>query len=276
MGKRSENEALNVLLMLQRRNMQLWAITTIVMISLAAGLLSVTWHPAWYPADWHGPAFLPQAMVGLVVLIALLSGYVLDQKRRAAVTQRDLLGDVLSSCGSANEFLDTETNVFQRNFLDYALGQEKTTAALEGTPTCAVLVRVLRYIPENLRGKQGSENGFMRHAGYLLRRTFRGSDTIIRESDTGFLVLMSNTTSEEARCALNRLMENVNKWNLSARYDYELVLSWQVVCCAPEEDLAVAVQMLRSDNLEEEQAAENPQTADVSKPAFATLAGISI
>jgi GGDEF domain-containing protein len=275
MGKRSENEVLNVLLMLQRRNMQLWAITTIVMISLAAGLLSVTWHPAWSPADWHGPAFLPQAMVGLVVLIVLLSGYVLDQKRRAAVTQRDLLGNVLSSCG-ANEFLDTETSVFQRNFLDYALGQEKTTAALEGTPTCAVLVRVLQYIPENLRGKHNSESGFMRHAGYLLRRTFRGSDTIIRESNAGFLVLMSNTTSEEARCALNRLMETVNKWNLSARYDYELVLSWQVVCCAPEEDLDLAVQMLRTDNLEEERSGQNAQTADAAKPAFATLAGISI
>jgi hypothetical protein len=262
--------------MLQRRNMQLWAITTIVMISLAAGLLSVTWHPAWYPADWHGPAFLPQAMVGLVVLIVLLSGYVLDQKRRAAVTQRDLLGAVLSSGGSANEFLDEETKVFQHTFLDYALGQEKTTAALEGTPTCAVLVRVLQYIPENLRGKHSSESGFMRHAGYLLRRTFRGSDTIIRESDTGLLVLMSNTTSEEARCALNRLMETVNKWNLSARYDYELVLSWQVVCCAPEEDLGVAVQMLRTDNQEEEREAKNSQAADVAKPAFATLAGISI
>src|ERR1051326_8519478 len=243
MGKRSENEALNVLLMLQRRNMQLWAITTIVMISLAAGLLSVTWHPAWYPADWHGPAFLPQAMVGLVVLIVLLSGYVLDQKRRAAVAEGGLFGDVLSSCGSANEFLDSETNVFQHTFLDYALGQERTVAAIEGTPTCAVLVRVLQYTPENLRCEHGSERGFMRHAGYLLRRTFRGSDTIVRESDTGFLVLSSNPTSEEARWALNRLMESVNKWNVSARYNYELVFSWQVVCCAPDEELNVAVQM---------------------------------
>jgi GGDEF domain-containing protein len=274
-NRSSENEALHVLFMLQRRNMQLWAITTIVMVSLAAGLLSVTWHPAWYPADWHRPAFLPQAMVGLVVLIVLLSGYLLDQKRRAAVAERGLFGDVLSSC-SANEFLDSETNVFQHTFLDYALGQEKTLAALEGTPTCAVLVRVLQYIPQNLRGKYGSEGGFMGHAGYLLRRTFRGSDTIVRESDTGFLVLMSNTTSEEARCALNRLMESVNKWNLSARYNYELVLSWQVVCCAPEEDLDVAVKMLRTDNMEEERSEEGAQPAVTAKPTFATLVGTSI
>lgn len=87
MGRKSESEALQVLFVLQRKNMQLWAVTTIVMFSLMAGLLSVTWHPTWSPADWHGPAYLPQIMAGLVVLMVLLSGYVLDQKRRAATNQ---------------------------------------------------------------------------------------------------------------------------------------------------------------------------------------------
>src|ERR1051326_5476930 len=87
MGKRSETEALNVLLMLQRRNMQRWAIPTIVVISLGAGLLAVTWPPAWYPADWHGPAFLPQAMVGLVVWGFLFRCYSLGQERRAGLSR---------------------------------------------------------------------------------------------------------------------------------------------------------------------------------------------
>src|SRR5512146_1887788 len=163
MGRRSENEALQVLFVLQRKNMHLWAVTTIVMFSLMAGLLTVTWHPAWTPTDWHGPAFLPQVMAGLVVLMVLLSGYLLDQKRRAATNQRELFKEVLSSAG-ANEFLDEETHVFQRAFLDYALAQERTAARVEGTPTCAVLVRVLQFIPENLRETQLSSGGFMRHA----------------------------------------------------------------------------------------------------------------
>lgn len=275
MGRRSENEALQVLFMLQRKNMHLWAVTTIVMFSLMAGLLTVTWHPAWTPTDWHGPAFLPQIMAGLVVLMVLLSGYLLDQKRRAATNQRELFKEVLSSAG-ANEFLDEETHVFQRAFLDYALAQERTAAQVEGTPTCAVLVRVLQFIPENLRETQLSSGGFMRHAGYLLRRTFRGSDTIVRESDTAFVVLMPNTTSEEARCGLNRLVENVSKWNLSARYNYELVLSWQMVSCTPDEDLEIAVRMLRQDNVEEERSKALEHPSDERKPAMATLAGISI
>lgn len=276
MGNRSESEALHVLFALQRRNMQLWAITTIVMVSLSAGLLSITWHPTWYPADWHGPAFLPQAMVGLVVLIVLLSGYLFDQKRRTAGAERNLFGEALSSGTSANEFMDEETHVFQRSFFDYALAQEKTTAALEGTPTSAVLMRVLQFIPQHLRGKKSQGSGFMRHAGYLLRRTFRGSDTIIRESECSFAVLMSNTTSEEARCALNRLMENVDKWNLSANCDYELVLSWQVVSCTPEEDLGMAIGMLRRDAIEEERAEQGAQPSAANKPVIAALAGITI
>lgn len=276
MGRKSENEALHLLVTLQRRNMQLWAITTIVMVSLSAGLLTVTWHPSWYPADWHGPAFLPQAMVGLVVLITLLSGYLFDQKRRAAGAERNLIGEALSAGASASEFMDEETHVFQRSFLDYALAQEKTMAAIEGTPTSAVLVRVLQFIPEQLRGKQYQNGGFMRHAGYLLRRTFRGSDTIVRESECSFVVLMSNTTSEEARCALNRLVETVDKWNLSARYDYELVLSWQVVSCTPEEDLGLAIRMLRDDAREEEQPQDQANHAAREKTSVAALAGITI
>lgn len=274
MGRRSESEALQVLFVLQRKNMQLWAVTSIVMFSLMAGLLTVTWHPTWSPTDWHGPAYLPQVMAGLVVLMVLLSGYLLDQKRRAATNQRELFKEVLSSAG-ANEFLDEETHVFQRTFLDYALAQEETAARVDGTPTCAVLVRVLQFTPENLRAGQMSSGGFMRHAGYLLRRTFRGADTIVRESDAAFLVLMPNTTSEEARCALNRLVENVSKWNLSARYNYELVLSWQVVSCTPDEDLEIAVRMLRRDNFEEEQP-EQSEASGERKPALAALAGISI
>jgi GGDEF domain-containing protein len=251
MGCKSEREALQALLKLQRRNMHLWAVTTIVMVSLAAGLLSVTWHPAWASAEWHGPAFLPQAMIGLVVLIALLSGYLLDQKRRSAGAERDLIREALSS-DNGSDLLDEETHVFQRRFLEYALAQERTTAGVEGTPTCAVLIRALQFIPENRRGKV-SGGGFMRHASYLLRRTFRGADTIVRESDTSFLVLMSDTTSEEARCALNRLLENVNKWNLSWQANYEIVLSWQLAACTADEDLAQAVKMLCADRVEEEE-----------------------
>jgi len=262
-----------MLFALQRRNMQLWAVTVIVMVSLLAGLLTVSWHPAWNPSQWHGPAFLPQAMVGLVVLIVLLSGYLFDQKRRAAGRERELFGEVLST-GDAREFLDEETHVFQRRFLDYALAQEKTMAALEGTPTCAVLIRGLQFIPEALRG-EAKPGGFMRQAGFLLRRTFRGSDTIIRESDTSFLVLMSNTTSEEARCALNRLMEMVNKWNVTSHCNYEIVLSWQLAACTPDEDLAVAIETLRRDAIEEENAEQEMFATAPAKPG-ATLVGMSI
>ena len=269
MGNRSERESLQMLFALQRKNMQLWAITTIVMVSLMAGLLTVTWRPAWYRAEWHGPTFLPQAMIGLVVLVVLLSGYLFDQKRRAAGMQRTLFNEAISSGAGAGEFFDEETQTFQRRFLDYAVAQEKTVAAVEGTPTCAVLVRVLRFAPEPLRGKEEPGTAFMRHAGYLLRRTFRGSDTIVRESETSFAVLMSNTTSEEARCALNRLMENVNKWNVSSHHNYELVLSWQLVGCTPDEDLSLAVQLLRSD----------PGDNDISakrEPVIGALAGMTI
>ena len=276
MGTRSEHESLQLLFALQRKNMQLWAITTIVMISLMAGLLTVTWKPAWYRAEWHGPSFMPQAMAGLVVLVVLLSGYLFDQKRRAAGAQRALFTEAMSSGSSAGEFFDEETHTFQRRFLDYAIAQEKTVAAVEGTPTCAVLVRVLRFVPEPLRGKEDPGTGFMRHAGYLLRRTFRGSDTLIRESKAGFVVLMSNTTSEEARCALNRLMENVNKWNVSSGHNYELVLSWQLVGCTPEEDLGVAVQMLRKDSAEDEVIETEQRQAVRRESAIGALEGITI
>lgn len=248
-------QELELLQVLHRRQLQLWGVTTIVMISLGCGLIAVSWHPSAH--DDAGTSVSIPALAGLAVLIVLLSAYLLKQKNATAEAERGLFETAIAQPGGAQaEMLDPETHVFSHAFLKYALPEEATRAMLEGTPTTALLIHTLKLVPNQPQALRGHADEFIHHAAYLLRRTFRGSDTIIRDSESTFLVLLPSTSLDKARFALNRMIAFVDKWNLSSNANYEIVLSWQIAECAAGSDLAATIEQLRSGSLRQTNPAQ--------------------
>ncbi len=73
-------------------------------------------------------------------------------------------------------------------------------------------------------------------AAVVLRSTFRGSDYIVRNSANQFLVLLPDTTEDQAQYALNRLTDKVDNWNLENE-TCEMALRKELSTCPPGGEL---------------------------------------
>jgi diguanylate cyclase (GGDEF)-like protein len=60
----------------------------------------------------------------------------------------------------------------------------------------------------------------------MLKLIFRGGDMVFRQGGDEFLVLMPDTSEEQADFPVQRLLRAVDHWNLSGKRGYELSFSW--------------------------------------------------
>src|SRR5262249_484169 len=56
----------------------------------------------------------------------------------------------------------------------------------------------------------------------LLKKVFRGGDIIFRQGGDEFMALLPDTNEEQANFPLQRLLKNVEQWNLNTRKENEM------------------------------------------------------
>jgi diguanylate cyclase (GGDEF)-like protein len=61
---------------------------------------------------------------------------------------------------------------------------------------------------------------------HLLRTIFRGGDVVFRHGGDEFLILMPETSEEQADHPVQRLIRETEQWNLNNKKSYELSFSW--------------------------------------------------
>jgi GGDEF domain-containing protein len=76
----------------------------------------------------------------------------------------------------------------------------------------------------------------------ILRKTFRGSDTLFRYSKSEFLLVMPKTSKTDAVPALVRLVENLDHWNVDGDSNFELSLDFGMASYRAGELMDVALQ----------------------------------
>jgi diguanylate cyclase (GGDEF)-like protein len=64
----------------------------------------------------------------------------------------------------------------------------------------------------------------------MLKRVFRGGDVVFRQGRDQFMVLMPDTSEQQADYPIQRLARSVEQWNLNNNKGYELSFS---VAAAP-------------------------------------------
>ena len=246
-------ESINLLRQLERRNVQLFIFVLAILLALAAGVAVVAW-PNLVMASSITQADLPtiQILLGLVCLILLIGAYLFHTGREAGRSQRRLVDRIYEAANTQALLVDEESMVFDRRFLDYAVADEMSRISLEATPTTILQIRVFELVPRALNHAPASPKSALRHAADLLKRTFRGADTIVRDQQSGFLMLLPATSAEQARCALDRLIRNVDHWNVTNASDFELVLSWRMAECSAAADIWPAIQRLRREDYEQD------------------------
>jgi GGDEF domain-containing protein len=245
----------------QQRASQLCIFTIVVIATLGLGIAALAWPSV--PTSSGAP--FGRLLLGFGCLILLLGAYVFQKGREVGTAQRELFDEAYERAVSQAALVDPETMAFNRLFLEYVIAEEQRRMAIEGTPTTVLRVEVFQLVPKALHGVSPSAKSAVRHAADLLKRTFRGSDTIVRDNEKIFLMLLPATSAEQAHSALNRLIRNVDLWNLSYPSDFELVLSWRLTECITSQDLAEAVQRFRqqeASNLLLREYASEPHDAD--------------
>lgn len=216
---------------LASRDLQLWSIGFLVMVVLAVAALSAAAPALLARSVSLQLRYIPQLALGLIALVLLLNFYLVEQRRSLTRTRLELIRELtLNETLDRFSYVDPATELFTRNYLTHLLGTEAKRSNREGRAFTLVAIDAVQT--------NASADGDVQlptELARLLRRTFRGSDTIVKLGEHRYLVVMPATPAKEARKALNRLNANIDEWNLNTP-GVEVLLNCAVRPCLPGED----------------------------------------
>ena len=213
---------------LSKRDWQLWSICALVILVIAAGLAafvlpSVVWAGLVIHADHR---YLPQLFFGMIALIVLFNVYILDQKRTIDRTRARLLRELVESAKAKEVALvDPLTNVFNRRYLDEVVPHEISKAERAASDLSFLVLDVDGFKDINTRFGHAGGDQYLRDVATLLKKTFRGSDTVLRLGGDEFLVILPETSDRQAKRAAERLQWETRWWNQAGHAEYQLSFS---------------------------------------------------
>src|SRR5436305_11866621 len=213
---------------LAARDWQLWSVCAlmivVVAIGLAAFLLPNLVSPNFLLRADH--QYLPQLFYGLITLIILFNVYILDQKRRLDRTRMELLHELVES-SKANEtaLVDPLTSVFNRRYMEEVFPREINKAKRTGTDLSFLMLDINGFKEINSKFGHSGGDQYLRDVATLLKKTFRGSDTVLRLGGDEFMVILPETSNKQALRAAERLNWETRWWNQAGHAQYELSLS---------------------------------------------------
>jgi diguanylate cyclase (GGDEF)-like protein len=232
---------------LSGRDLQLWSIVVLVILVLTSGVLALVLpNLMWAQRVIHvDHSYLPQLFFGLISLVLLFNIYLLAQKRNLNTTRLALIRElVLNERLESLSLIDPLTQVLNRRAMNELIPREVARSNRLGSS--------LTFMALDLNGFASISSTFGALEGdrilvefaRILRTVFRGADVAFRQGGDEFLVMMPDTTEEQANAPVQRLLKEVDQWNLASKQGYELSFSWALapyVAGSDAEDVLRAV-----------------------------------
>ena len=214
-----------------RRDVHLWTLVIVVLVILAVGLVGIlapalAWKTIAVNADFR---YLPQLFWGIIALVALFSIYVISQRREVNATRIALIQElIISEHLQAFSLLDPVTQLLNSCAIDNIADREIARANRSGSALtfAAIDLDTFSAIQQRMGADHAEEA--MYHGARLLKNTFRGSDAIFRLGVEDFLVVMPDTTEQQAESALLRLKSSAEAWNADTDTGIELSFSYGI------------------------------------------------
>jgi diguanylate cyclase (GGDEF)-like protein len=213
------------------RDWQLWSIGILIMLVVTAGLAALILpNMVWSQRVMHIElSYLPQLFFGLISLILLVNIYLLGQKFTLNTTRRALIRElVLNERLESLSLIDPLTQLLNRRAMNEFIPREVARANRLGAGLTFLTLDVDKF--RSINTKFGSLEGDMllTDFGKMLKLIFRGGDMVFRQGGDEFLILMPDTTEDQADNPLQRLLRMVADWNQNNKKEYELSFSWGV------------------------------------------------
>jgi diguanylate cyclase (GGDEF)-like protein len=216
------------------RDLQLWSIGLLMILVLTAGILALilpnlVWAQHVIRFEHVQFSYIPQLFFGLISLILLFNIYLTGQKMTLTATRRALIRElVLNERLESLSLIDPLTQVLNRRALAELIPRELSRANRLGSGLTFLAIDLNGF--RHINAKFGTLEGdaVLVEFSRMVRGVFRGGDMVFRQGADEFLVVMPDTTEEQADRPLERLGQAVEQWNLSRKKGYEISFRWGV------------------------------------------------
>ena len=214
---------------LSGRDLQLWSIGILVILVLTSGLLAVAVPKlVWSQRVVHIEHFyLPQLFFGLISLILLFNIYLLSQKKTLNSTRLALIRElVLNERLESLSLIDPLTQLLNRRALNELVPREVARSNRLGSSLTFMAIDLNGFSAINSKFGALEGDKILVDFAKILKTVFRGADLAFRQGGEQFLIMMPDTTEEQADFPVQRILREVDQWNLAGKKDYELSFSW--------------------------------------------------
>jgi diguanylate cyclase (GGDEF)-like protein len=214
---------------LSGRDLQLWSIVILVILVLTAGLLAlIAPNLVWAQRVIHiQQNYVPQLFFGLISLILLFNIYLLAQKSTLNATRHALIRElVLNERLESLSLIDPLTQLLNRRAMNEMIPREVARSNRLGSSLTFMTIDLTGFRAINSKFGSLEGDGLLMEFSRMLKVIFRGGDIVFRQGGDEFLILMPDTSAEQADFPIQRLLREVEQWNLNSKKGYELSFSW--------------------------------------------------
>jgi diguanylate cyclase (GGDEF)-like protein len=207
---------------LEKRDGELWLITTATGILVGAGLLAVLLPAAFLQSgSLHFEITVSKELVcGLLVLLILANTYVVSRRNEfRQLRQKTISTAMQNELIRLQSFTDPLTEIYNRRSLEELAIRFMGQARRLGTPLTFLLIDVDRFKQVNTRFGHLTGDFVLTEIATLLKGSIRGADAAIRYGGDEFLIMLANTKVAAATTVVDRIETSLNDWNHSSSLD---------------------------------------------------------